>query len=133
MKKFFLILVVALLVLAFATVGDKTVHIGLFEPNDDKGPGPYSEHDLATVREIIPLAVDAGTGQSISSEPAGFWLPPEDLLTEEEKEFRSQVIEAAGLDENSPDFDEQLTKLFTAKRSTDYPNYETYKLFINYQ
>ena len=66
-----------------------------------------------------------------SDEPVGFWLPPEDFLSEEEKEFRERVIETAGLDKNSPDFEEQLTKLYTATSSTEFPNYETYKLFID--
>ena len=87
--------------------------------------------ELDNPTPIQPPATIAETGEPISSEPAGFWLPPEDFLTEEEKEFRSQVIEAAGLDENSPDFEEQLIKLYTTTDLSEYPNYETYKLFID--
>lgn len=87
--------------------------------------------ELDNPTPIQPRATIAETGEPISDESGKFWLPPEDLLTEEEKEFRSQVIEAAELDENSPDFEEQLIKFYTATDSSEYPNYETYKLFID--
>lgn len=87
--------------------------------------------ELDNPTPIQPRATNAETGEPISDEPGEFWLPPEDLLTEEDKEFRSQVIEAAGLDEDSPDFEEQLIKLYAATDSLEYPNYKTYKLFID--
>lgn len=135
MKKLvFLVLVLLLVSLcAIALCVNKDISVGSsviykdiskglsIEPNDVPGPGPYcSDKDVED------------EGEPISEKPAGFWLPPEDFLTEEEKIFRQRVIETAGLDENSPDFEEQLMKLYTATRSSEYPNYETYKLFVDH-
>ena len=92
----------------------------------------YTDRDWENGQTLIlPPTKIAGTGEPISSKPAGPWLPPEDFLTEEEKEFREQVIETAGLDRNSPDFEEQLARIYAATGSLDYPNYETYKLFVD--
>lgn len=81
-------------------------------PNDDPGPGQ-------------------NTNVGVSADTNGFWLPPEDSLSDEEKEFRNKVIEAAQLDRDDPEFEEKLTAIYAATRSDEFPNYKTYRLFID--
>ena len=138
MKKLVIFILVAFSLFSMVACGSsKDINKGIsIEPNDTAEAGPYVNYDYedkdvrdeAIHRQEYMLRLSE---KPIFDEPGEFWLPPEDFLTEEEKEFRSQVIEAAELDKNSPDFEEQLIKLYTATDSTDYPNYETYKLFIN--
>ena len=86
---------------------------------------------LVVLLVLVTFSFSMVACNTISDKSTGFWLPPEDFLTEEEKEFREQVIETAGLDRNSPDFEEQLARIYAATGSLDYPNYETYKLFVD--
>lgn len=78
---------------------------------------------------------DLGPGQNtnvgVSADTNGFWLPSEDFLSDEEKEFRNKVIEAAQLDRDDPEFEEKLTAIYAATRSDEFPNYKTYRLFID--
>ncbi len=103
-----------------APVEEESVYGGLkVDRNDTDGPGPNT---------------DNGPGRAYSvaeKRESGSWLPPEDFLTMEDKEFRQAVIEAAGLEPDSPDLDEQLAKLYRATSSSQFPNEKTYRLFID--
>lgn len=81
--------------------------------------------------------VDENGVTNVAKDQNGQWFVPDDFLTEEEKEeekiFRQRVIEAAGLNPESSDFEEELAKLYAATSSSDFPNYETYRLFLDYR
>ena len=133
MKKLVLaILLIIVSLFSMAACNSNETNDTINETSCELGHSPEEPKGLNDPTPISPLAKSAKTGELIPSEPAGFWLPPEDFLTKEEKEFRKQVIKAAQLDENSPNLEEQLVKLYSATNSSEYPNYETYKLFMDH-
>lgn len=84
-------------------------------PNDDPGTGPNAN-------------------VSLSTEENGPWLPPEDFLTEEDREILDLMAHAAGLVEEEPDYREKLAEFYkeisSTTRSSELPDYETYQLCL---
>ena len=135
MKKFLVCLVAAIAIVGAASVvisrhatgHDQDVIIAA-EDNGTAG----TEYDPIEDSAPITPPVTVNGGQPLPSEPGEPWLPPEEFLTEEEKELRRQLIAAAGLDPDDPDFEQKLLEIYSATDSTQFPNAETYGLITDH-
>lgn len=129
MKKFVLFVAAVAVCVGLMVFSKKapTVH-------DNSKTSPYGTIDTPTEMSEPVTGTNLSTGKPgvAPVEPQGYWLPPEDAISEEEKEFRDKVVETAGLDRDDPEFSVKLAAIYGATRSDEFPNYETYKLFAEH-
>lgn len=78
-----------------------------------------------------------GVTKNIAKDQNGPWLAPDDFLTEEERtkrqEFYSNVAKAMKLDSDSPEFRQEMERLYSTTSSDEFPSYDVYKLFVDYR